>query len=100
MDAKEHLRSLVGREIHTLSGRPNRILSGTDEHVIVATSKSPEGRPVPISEIQGAIDVLERDGELQIDVATVGYRSAFIGAVLLTLPGAVGETNPRRVRLS
>ena len=100
MDAREHLIGLIGQEIHTMNGKPNRILSGTDTHVVVATSRSPKGQPVPISEVQDALDTLERHGELEINVRTVGYRSAFIGAVLLTLPGAVAITNPRRIRLS
>jgi hypothetical protein len=54
---------------------------------------------VPIAQVQAAIDMLERTGELRSDVKTVGYRSAFIGAVLATLPDAVVATKPRRVRL-
>jgi hypothetical protein len=56
--------------------------------VIVATSKSPNGQAVPIAWIQDAIDILERDGEVGINVPAVGHRSAFIGAALRELPGA------------
>ena len=38
-------------------------------------------------------------GDLLIDVPNVGHRSAFIGAVLRTLPGAEASTGPRRIRL-
>ena len=100
MDARAHLQTLVGKTIHTIGqGRPNRIVEVSGQHVIVATDKSPSGQAVPIAEVQAAIDMLERAGELRIDVKTVGYRSAFIGAVLATLPDAVVATNPRRVRL-
>ena len=100
MDAREHLRSLVGQPIHTIArDRPNRILEITGSDVLVATDKSAGGEPVPIAEVQAAIDMLKRDGELRVDVKTVGYRSAFVGAVLATLPGAVILTDPRRVKL-
>jgi hypothetical protein len=38
-------------------------------------------------------------GEVKITPETVGYRSAFIGAVLATLPGANVTLDPLRVRL-
>ena len=66
----------------------------TDTHVIVGTDKSPTGKRVPIAEIQAAMDSLEQRGELEISVQTVGYRSAFIGAVLATVPGAIVSTRP------
>ena len=59
MDARRHLESLVGQEITTLSGRPNRILRIEGSDVIVATGKSPAGKPVPIGWVQDAIDMLE-----------------------------------------
>jgi hypothetical protein len=57
--------------------------------VLVATSRSPRGNPVPISDVQAAMETLVANGEITIDVKTVGYRSAFVGAVLASLPGAV-----------
>jgi hypothetical protein len=57
-------------------------------------------KPVPLDEIQDALDRLVRDGELEISVDSVGYRSAFIGAVLATLPDVTTDVRPRRVRLS
>jgi hypothetical protein len=46
------------------------------------------------------MEQLEREREITIDVATVGYRSAFIGAVLSTLPGAIVlPTSPPRIQL-
>jgi hypothetical protein len=67
------------------------------DDVIVATAKSPNGQPVPIAWVQNALNLLERDGEVVIDVETVGYRSAFIGAVLATLPGTNTALAPPRV---
>lgn len=99
-DARRHLESLVGQTIYTLTGKPNHVLEIRGKNVIVGTGKSPKGQPVPIQWIQDAMDQLARDGEIEINVKTVGYRSAFIGAVLATLPGAIGLTDPRRVRLS
>ena len=101
IDARTHVRSLVGREITTLTnGRPNRIIQIESDEVIVGTMKSPRGQPVPIAWLQDAIDLLVREGEITVDVPTLGHRSAFIGAFLATLPGAVVlSTRPRRVGL-
>lgn len=98
-DARQHLLGLVGQTIRTLSGRPNTILRVEGENVIVGTQKSSQGQPVLIKVVQGAIDQLVEEGELAIEVTTVGYRSAFIGAVLTTLPGAVVMEGTRRIRL-
>jgi hypothetical protein len=90
MDASAHLRKLGGQTIHTIArGRRNRILEIRDTDVIVATDKSPGGELVAIADVQ-ARDMLEREGEVRIDVNTVGYRSAFIGAVQAMLPGGSG----------
>ena len=101
IDIRSHLESLAGEEIETLTTRrPNRILRIEDEEVIVGTVKSPNGRPVPIEWLEDAADLLVRDGEVAVDVETLGHRGAFIGAVLATLPGAVVRpTTPRRVAL-
>jgi hypothetical protein len=99
IDARELLRSLVGRTIPTMTGRPNRVLEVRSEDVIVATARSPQGQPVPIEWVQRALDWLVDEGVIDINVKSVGYRSAFIGAVLLMVPGARGELNPRRIEL-
>jgi len=102
IDVRAHLRSLVGAEIRTLTdGRPNRILRIDGDEVIVGTQKSPDGRPVPIRWLQDAVNLLEQQGEVAVDVETLGHRGAFIGAFLAALPGArVLPTIPRRVTLS
>jgi hypothetical protein len=53
----------------------------------VGTAKSPQGQWVNITDVQAARDTLRRRGHVAISVKEVGYRSAFIGAVLSTLPG-------------
>ena len=100
VDARAHLNTLVGKTIHTIGqGRPNRIVAIDGAGVVVATLQSPNGQRIAIAEVQAAMDMLERTRDLLIDKKIVGYRSAFIGAVLATLPGAVVSTRPRRVRL-
>jgi hypothetical protein len=99
VDAPSHLASLVGKTIQTLSGASNTVLRLQGDDVIVATRRSPQGQPVPIAWVQAALDRLRRDGEVEISVASVGYRSAFVGAALATLPGARTARNPQRVLL-
>src|SRR5262245_10632528 len=100
LNARAYLNGLVGKEIRTVSGRSNRVVAVVGDDVIVATARSPRGQPVPIEWVQRSMDQIEQDGEITIDVATVGYRSAFIGAVLSTLPGAVVlPTSPPRISL-
>jgi hypothetical protein len=97
--ARSHLASLVGRSVQTLSGAANTVLRLQGDDVIVATERSPQGQPVPIAWVQAALDRLQRDGEVEINVASVGYRSAFVGAALAALPGARTAHNPQRVLL-
>lgn len=98
-DARAVLRALVGTTITTLSGRENRVLAVEGTNAIVATDRSPGGQPVPILEVQEAIDQLFAIGSIEIEPAAIGYRSAFIGAVLQTLPGTTAEQHPAMIRL-
>ncbi len=94
------LVGLVDRTIETMSTRqPNRILGVSADKVLVATDRSPDGKPVKIVVLQDAVERLYRDGELEISKDSVGYRSAFVGAVLAALPDTVVELRPRRIRL-
>jgi hypothetical protein len=100
IDAKEFLRTLKGKPIPTLTGRENRVLDVNGDAVLVWTTRSPSGKRVPVDWVQDALDRLERDGEIEISVASVRYRSAFIGAVLKQLPGTtVVPGSPPRIRL-
>jgi hypothetical protein len=99
-DARQLLQSLVGKPLATVSGRENRVLAVDGRDVTVWTSRSPAGQKVPIEWVQDAIDRVERDREIEVSVASLRYRSAFIGAVLRELPGAqVVQTSPPRIRL-
>lgn len=89
----------IGSQLQTMTGRNNRILGVTGGTVVVATARSPQGKPVKLREVQDAADRLFRDGEIEISVQSVGYRSAFVGAALSALPGTASATRPRRIRL-
>lgn len=96
-DAYEVLGGLVGKTIHTLTGRPNTLVGIEGEWVRVGTSRSPSGTLVPIQWVQDVLDRLASHGEVEINVDSVGYRSAFIGAALSTLEDA--ECSPSTMRV-
>jgi hypothetical protein len=99
-DARSLLESLVGQQIPTLTGRPNTVLNLADADALVRTDRSPDGRLVPIADVQSALDQLLETGEIELHPRSLGYRSSFVGAVLLTLPGAVAlSTSPPRIQL-
>jgi hypothetical protein len=87
-EAEDILRTLIGDSLVTAAGQINTILQVADGIATVATNRSPAGQPVPIKDVQAALDLLARDGRITIAPADAGYRSAFIGAVLRTLPGS------------
>jgi hypothetical protein len=89
IDARTFLGALVGVPLETLTGRPNRVLRLDQDDVIVATSRSAGGRRVPVAWVQDALDRLVAEGAVEISVPSVGYRSAFIGAALSRVSGAV-----------
>jgi hypothetical protein len=91
----------AGRPLRTVTGRENRVLGIDRDSVLVWTSRSLSGQPVPVAWVQDALDRIERDGEIEISVQSVRYRSAFIGALLQELPGAevVRTASPPRIRL-
>jgi hypothetical protein len=99
--ARALLESLVGQPISTVTGRPNTVLRVEGDNVVVATNRSPTGQPVPIEWVQSGLDQLLETGEIEVSVPSLGHRSSFVGAVLLTLPGAVLiRSTPPRVRLN
>jgi hypothetical protein len=100
-DARAVLGSLVGKPISTVTGRVNTVLRLEGDNAIVATSRSPGGQPVPVGWVQSGLEHLLATGEIEVSVPSLGYRSAFIGAVLLSLPGAVLiQVTPPRIRLT
>jgi len=98
-DAREVLKNLIGKTIRTLTGRPNKVLGLEDDEVRVATTRSPKGTLVPIAWVQDALDRLATDGEIEISVESVGYRSAFVGAVLCSLDETECSPTTMSVRL-
>jgi 5-methylcytosine-specific restriction protein A len=99
-NVREHLERLVGTTIQTISGRPNRVVSLQESTVIVATDHSPEGEAVPLADIQAAIDRVFGGEEVRVAPYSVGYRSAFIGAVLRSMQGVEVLQRPLRARLT
>lgn len=101
VDAEELVRGLVGWTIPTISGKPNTILGIEGDQVLVRTRQTdgPRGSAVPLSEIQAAADRLYEEGELRIHPNEVGYRSAFLGAILSTLEDVEALRRPARLRV-
>ena len=96
---RSHLAALEGSSIPTITGHRNRIVGIEGDSVIVATSKSPAGAPVPLIEIQDAVNRVFDGEEVRLDPLSVGYRSAFVGAVLKSIPGVEVLRYPSRARL-
>jgi hypothetical protein len=99
VDARVYLQGLVGQKVETYSGRPNHVLGIEGDSVLVGTERSPKGKSVPIPWIQDALDRLMLERHVEVSVDSLGYRSAFVAGVLLTLPGTRKATNPARVVL-
>lgn len=97
--ARDVLRPLVGVQIRTVSGQPNMILAMNSDTVTVRTKQSPDGQPVPLVEVQKGLDLLVRKRSVGVNVEELGYRSAFVGAVLATLPTARVSMNPATIAL-
>lgn len=99
-DARQFLRSLIGRELHTITQRKvNRVLAIERGRFLVATDESPEGAWEAVSRIQEALDRLTSAGELEVTKDSLGHwRTALVGAILAEVPGVeVASTSPRRL---
>ncbi|WLS43264.1 HNH endonuclease signature motif containing protein [Micromonospora profundi] len=94
MEAVELLRALIGVPLLTVKGQTNKILAVRPPNVIVATESSPAGQQVPITWVENALQLLREHGSVTIHPDQIGYRSAFIGAVLLQLPYAQSTGSP------
>src|SRR3954447_3118613 len=97
-NACQILEGLVGQTIQTVTGRPNTVLGIEGDQVRVGTSRSPKGKLVPVQWIQDALDRLSSDDEVEISVDSVGYRSAFVGAVLSALDDT--KSSPATMRVT
>ena len=92
-------RALLGT-IQTVTGRPNRVLAIDGDEVIVGTDRSPRGQPVAISEIEAAARQLASAGEIRVSPEEMAsHRSAFVVAVLATMPSVDVLRRPARLRL-
>jgi hypothetical protein len=94
------LRRLIGVPLHTVTGKANTILDVRPPDVFVATRRSPDGQPIPIAWVDDALSTLTTTGRLEIHPRSTNHRSAFIGAVLLTLPGARHYGSPPVIEIS
>ncbi|WP_435586240.1 hypothetical protein, partial [Micromonospora aurantiaca (nom. illeg.)] len=94
LEATELLRALMGVPLLTAKGRTNKIVAVQPPDVVVATQSSPAGAPVPIAWVEKALQLLREHGSVTIHPDQVGYRSAFVGAVLLQLPYAQANGSP------
>jgi hypothetical protein len=92
------LERLVGQTVQTLRGRPNVVLAIEGAAVRVGTQRSREGQLVPIERLQTALDRLVDEGEIDVSVDSIGYRSAFIGAVLSSLDETDASPTTMRIR--
>jgi hypothetical protein len=92
--AGEVLRALIGEQISTATGTLNVVLEVQGDAVLVRTGRSPQGQPVKVSEVQEGMDKLRAAGSIRITVDELGHRSAFVGAVLATLPGVQVTASP------
>ncbi len=82
-----------------LDGVPRRILGVTRDEVYVMSSAAPLGRPVSVARVQAAFDRLAAGEEVELSDPSLGDDSAFISAVMLSLPSAELLHGPVRVAL-
>lgn len=97
--ASDLLRSLIGEDIRTVTGMPNMVLAIDGDRALVRTNRSPEGQPVEVGEVQKGLEKFRMQGSVRVTVDELGHGSAFVGAVLATLPGAQFTNNPAAVTL-
>lgn len=97
--AEDLLRSLIGHEIFTATGSSNIVLGVHGDLAYVGTSRSPNGQPVSVRDVQVGLDLLARDGSVPVGVDVLGHRSSFVGAVLAALPDTQVTTDPVTVTL-
>jgi hypothetical protein len=89
------LKPYEGRIIETYTGVENKLLRVTQDSVFVGTTKSPTGEPVPIDDIQDAIQrLIDEHTVLCQGAAPRSNRDSFVVAFLLSLPGV--EKHPNR----
>ena len=101
IDARTHLASLAGQTLLGAGdGQPNRILGVTRDAVYVKSTGSPLGLEVPVGQVEGAFDRLLAGEEVEVSVASLGEHATFLGAAMLSVPGAEELGDPVRVKLA
>lgn len=94
-DARRLLQSLAGQQIRTIArSQPNRILGVDGDDAIIGTARTPTGQPVPLEEIQDALNRLVGGEAVEVTVESLGHRSSFIGALLAAFPGTHVDDGP------
>jgi hypothetical protein len=101
ISAEVLLRSLIGEPLPTtVRRRSNTVLSVESGHALVATSRSPQGRPVPVAWVQDALNRLGTGEAILTEDTSGEYRSAFLRAVLSAVPQVeIVDGAPPSVRL-
>ena len=97
--ASELLRSLIGEEIRTVTGMPNMVLAVHGDTALVRTNRSPKVNRSKSARSRRASTSSGCTESVRVNVEELGHRSAFVGAVLATLPGARFTKNPATVTL-
>jgi 5-methylcytosine-specific restriction protein A len=95
-DIRTYLIGLTGQTLMTMTGKPNRVVSVGNASVMVATEGNRDGAPVSIALVQDVADRVFAGEEVKFDPQA---RSAFVGAVLQTMPEVEVLSAPRRARL-
>ncbi|MCO5994797.1 hypothetical protein [Actinoallomurus rhizosphaericola] len=85
--AVQLLRRLLGREFKAPHGRFMRILDLRPPYVIIAMRSFLGDWQVPIADVQTALDELHASGRVTLCSDEIDDVRAFVGGVLLTLPG-------------
>lgn len=98
-DVSALLRSLIGDPIETVTGSVNTIIEVEQKQVMVTTNRSPQGQWVDVRDVEAGLEKLYAQGSVLVSVAELGHRSAFVGAVLATIPGTVVSLRPALITL-
>lgn len=90
-DARAVLTALIGQTVPTRRGNPNRVIGFCGENVIVGTTRSPAGKPIPIRYVEDALRRLSVDGHRAL--SSVGLRHPRPGRHRTTYQGAANPTS-------
>jgi 5-methylcytosine-specific restriction enzyme A len=93
----------MGATLQTATrAKPNKILGIAGTNVIVGTTDSPEGAPVPLAMIQEGLDQLIDSGQVRIAPESFSgrRRSSAVGAILATLASVEVSGTPAEIRLA